>query len=309
MKYHKSIGVSLFIIFSVWSCQDSHEDPQPISGGIVEVLAYNETFFTYNNDTVKIDLDLKGLDETGIDILLLYKKFNSPNQTSDWILHDSIVTASEIEGNTVYQNFIGSNGVAQRITYPGSIAVLQYDETQLMKDAPETNIVDLPLSSSISFHFKALKDGIVVAQNNPFTIEIKSVLEGNWIVIESIYGFNSTGPRGNWNGNVKAIEALGGGIHTLSYLGPWEESAERVGKVYFKVELDNSITILEEYNGKTLLAWGADSIISCNEDISNLPCVNQLDRNENGEFELSLVYGYKRTSGQREFYEKLVKID
>ena len=301
MKYlYKFLMIAIAIGF-VTSCNES-ENPwtgDALSGGLVIPVSASNNYVVGNNATYNVPFEVQQGNNT-TSAVEVYKSFYSvADETwSNEVLESTIA----ISNNKTHVNSDFS------IDYAGLTNGLLVNGNPIPADDGQLTIGDFWNFRLVS----TVSNGSSVESNQKVKLAVSTRFAGNYDVIESAYLHPTAGDQGGWNGQLRVIESIDAVTYKMTDIGPWV--GEPTNFFFFTVDASDVIDVPKEYKGSTQLIWGADDIAICaagetpNVVAKYGGCGNKVTRDDvDGHDQIEIAYGYIRSSGTREFFERIVK--
>lgn len=301
MKYiYKFLMIAIAFGFAS-SCNESVNPmtEDSLSGGLLAPISASLNYVVGNNATYDIPFEVKQGKNT-TNTVEVYRSFYS---VADDIWSNEVLESTITISNT--QTHVNSDF---SIDYAGLIDGLLVGGNPIPADDGLLTIGDFWNFRLVS----KVSNGSSVETNTKVKLSVSTRFAGNYDVVESAYLHPTAGDQGGWNGQLRVIESVDAVTYLMTDIGPWV--GEPTNFFYFTVDASDVIDVPKEYKGSTQLIWGADDIAIC--DAGETPnviakygtCGNKVTRDDvNGKDQIEISYGYIRTSGTREFYERVIK--
>ena len=302
MKYiYKFLMIAIAFGFAT-SCNESVNPwtENSLSGGLLAPLSASNNYVVGNNATYTIPFEVKQGNNitTSVEV---YKSFFS--------------VTDDIWSNEVLASTIAISNTQTHVNSDFSIDLAGLIDGLLVGGNPIPSDDDGLLTIGDFWNFRLVSkvsNGSSVETNTKVKLAVSTRFAGNYDTVESSYLHPTAGDQGGWNGQLRVIESVDAVTYKMTDIGPFV--GEPTNFFYFTVDASDVIDVPKEYKGSTQLIWGADDIAIC--DAGETPnivakhggCGNKVTRDDvNGKDQIEIAYGYIRSSGTREFYERIIK--
>lgn len=296
---NKFLIVALILGFAS-SCNESINPTtgDALSGGLVIPLSASNNYVVGNNATYVVPFEVSQGKNTTTSVEV-YKSFFS--------VSDDAWSNEVLERTITISNATTHVNSDFTIDYSQLINGLQVAGSPIPSDDALLTIGDFWNFRLVS----KVTNGSSVESITKVKLSVSTRFAGTYDVVESTY-YHPVGDQGGWNGQVRNIESVDAVTYLMTDIGPW--IGEPTNFFYFTVDANDVITVPKEYNGETQLIWGADELAIC--DAGETPnivakhgsCGNRITRDDvDGHDQVEIAYGYIRSSGTREFFERIIK--